>query len=43
MFSGKGVMEDIPLHLIIIPVTRQRLQTDETGDEWRVIEPLLWC
>lgn len=43
MFSGKGVMKDIPLDLIIIPVTGQRLQTVETGKERRVIEPLQWC
>lgn len=30
VFGSKGVMEDIPLHLIIIPVPRQRLQTDYT-------------
>lgn len=35
MFSGKGVMEDIPLDLIIIPVPRHCLQTDEGGTEGR--------
>lgn len=28
MFSRKGVMEDIPLDLIIVPVPRQSLQLD---------------
>lgn len=37
MFSGKGIMEDISFHLIIIPVSRQRLQTNETGEAWRII------
>lgn len=31
VFSSKGVMEDVPLHLIIIPVPRQRLQTNDRG------------
>ena len=31
VFSGEGIVEDVPLHLIIIPVSRQRLQTVETG------------
>lgn len=26
VFGSEGVMEDIPLHLIIIPIPRQRLQ-----------------
>lgn len=31
VFGSKGVMEDIPLHLIIIPVSRQSLKADEEG------------
>lgn len=34
MFSSEGVMEDIPLLLIIIPVRRQRLQTDGSRGIW---------
>lgn len=31
MFSSEGIMEDIPPHLIVIPVSRQGLRTDEIG------------
>lgn len=42
MFSSEGVMEDIPLDLIIIPVPRHRLQTDEKKEsEKRVTESQL--
>ena len=35
MFSCEGVMEDIPLDLIIIPVPRQSLRSDRSMKQRR--------
>lgn len=32
VFSSEGVVEDIPLHLMVVPVSRQGLNTEKSED-----------